>query len=440
MSLSKDMAKKMYQSNHPYAQAMYQQISNKAIWNIVLEKYPRLAEFFLTGRGKSELTVLERSLLEFIKQSEFIRPYNDSDYAEREYEHPPWLKPTDPPPIVPPVIPPNDPPPEEPPPPPWEVVCDASHDGCWCSNGAEMEITICATYPIVAVIQTWGHADFVIDSKNADGTCITGRVFGSNLDKGFITWEICMQHENGQCCSNINIYECPEEECCPDDKTPYCSPRNQESIGATDTATLCIEGGVAPFTISIGGDVTWEDGTITDIENSKSRCAKIVSDGSCGIGSVTFTDACNQTVTCTVRIVGGCWCGPSGCQSGYYSGCVAGGSADNACTMQVLGTALCYKYSGEYYQRDDYAQDPGCAGSCNCNDCSACATQSNNVCLSPTGEPYPAWEPGYICCNPICSLDNRGCPPGSDYTSRWCGKQSAGYPNYREWKCPTDCP
>lgn len=446
MTISKDLAKKMYQSKLNYTDAMYQQISNKAVWNIVLEKYPRLAEFFLTGQGKRDLTVLERSLLEFITQSEFIKPYTDSNYPEREYRYWPKAGTTVEPPETP--VPPNEPGPEEPPEvPPWEAICDAWHDGCWCSNGSEQPIEIWATYPITSITQTWGHSYLIIDE--GQGTShLKGRVYGNEADRGFVTWEICMDHGHGECCSNINVFECPEEECCPPDTpTLICAPRNPETVGASSEETLYVIGGTGPFKLEISGDGTWENGTTDPIEKTYSRAAKIVTDASCGTVAVTWTDACGQSVTCTLRILGGCWCGTA-CDTGWIEGnCNCGMDDDGVC---VAGGDTCTRTKDECQQEDDTGIDWQTSGFCNVAYCDVCdGSLCGSECIPPTRGFNPlSWTfvycSGYECSGCYCDVQDtcsnpETYPPPDNLNARICYARSAGYPRYREWKCVDIC-
>jgi hypothetical protein len=438
--ISKDAAKKMYQSNLNYTDAMYHQIANKSVWNIILEKYPRLAEFFLTGKGKSKLTVLERSMLEFIKQSEFIKPYKKGSYPEREYEYPPPQGQEGPGPgSTDPVITPGE---EEPPEdePPWHVVCDADHEGCWCRNGAEQPLTITATYPIVAVIQIFGHAKFIADEGQGTNKVI-GRIFGSDKDIASVNWEICMAHENGQCCSNIIIYECPEHECCPE-TTLVCSPQNPTTMLSTGEATLRVLGGVAPFTITISGDATWMDDTVDALENTDSRGVKFKTTASCGSVAVTWTDVCQNTVTCSLRIAGGCWCGTA-CGSGWIEGeCDCGEDDDGNCGLNV-----CQRITAECWQEDDAANDWFNSNFCGTEECNVCNTYTPDPCINPVngrGGNYTfCYNSCYQSAGKMCDYYKGDCDPVTypepNGQGRYCYKHTLGYPRYREWKCTEDC-
>jgi hypothetical protein len=439
--ISRDLAKKMYQSSLNYTDAMYHQIANKSVWNIIMEKYPRLSEFFLTGRGKSNLTVLERSLLEFIKQSEFIKPYKDGNYPEREYEYPPVgaEEGTNPSPGDPVITPGEEEPEEEPP--PWHVVCDADHDGCWCRNGAEQELTITATYPIVAVIQVFGHAKFIAEEGQGTNT-VKGKIFGSDKDIASVNWEICMAHENGQCCSNIIIYECPEHECCPDDTTLQCHPQNPVSVLSTGQVHLEVIGGVAPFTLTISGDATWEDGTTAERTPVFSRGTSIVTNASCGAASVTWTDVCGNTVTCTVRIADGCWCGTS-CGSGWIEGECNCGQADGG----NCGFSACNRIIAECYQQDDVSNDWFNSSFCSTAECNICNNYTPDACIPPDhgrGGNYTfCFNSCYQSAGKMCDYYKGNCDPDTypepNGQGRYCYKHTVGYPRYREWLCTDVC-
>lgn len=437
MSLSKDLAKKLYQTHEAYQDAM-RQISNKALWNRVLTKYPRLAEFFLTGRGKRNLTTYERSLSEFIIQSEFVKPYKAPDYVESEYSWDPPTGTTNPPSGG---GSPNNPPGEEGPPwTPGNYVCDATLEtGCWCEdddNGQDFIIT--GTYPIVELVITFGDAK-LLEVTGYGTNKVTGKIKGGKENVGMVTIEVIMQYPLGYCDSNVNIFECSEEECCESQEFG-CHEDNPETIGGSSNQTIVFTGGLnGDYTYEVTGTDAWLNSglSITETTSSNPWITVYTGASACGPISVTATDKCDREATCSLRCTNGVWgaaipgsCGGcEGAPDGRPLGCPTGVVCRKTCDLIRSSTR--------------FGQCQGCSGSCNCwdADCSHC----NGIPACATGYdgciPFSGCGSGLMSCgvsgNAYTCYDPCDNPPGAGGWDRGlCYVNSGGYPYYQEWECP----
>jgi hypothetical protein len=432
--ISRDLAKKLYQTIKNYPDGM-RQITNKFLWNRVLNEFPRLAEFFLTGRNKRALTTLERSLAEFIIQSELIKPYKPMPYHEHEYiwappnggQNPPGPGPG------------GEENPKEPEGPPWEpgnFLCSAKLEtGCYCNdddNGQQIVIT--GTYPIYQIVITSGDAKLFAVS-GLFTTRVTAILKGGQHLIGMVTIEVLMVLPTGATCdSNVNLFVCPEEICCEGGQ-PECHEDNQETIGSNSNTEIVFYGGSGPYEYTITGDGFWFDQGFTKTETTatKSFITIYTDASSCGVGEITILDRCKKTASCTIRNTSGQWgavtpgrmcCG----EKDGGGGCGAG--------------SICRRTEGECRQSTRFSQCQGAAGSCNVwdADCSHC-------------DGIPACSNGFDDCIPFgeCGVDLEDCgtgsqvklcyepcasPPGAGgFTRGLCYINSGGYPYYQLWEC-----
>jgi hypothetical protein len=441
MPLTRDTAKKMYQNVKNYPDSM-RQISNKFIWNKVLNKYPRLAEFFLTGRGKRELTTIERSLAEFIRQSEFVKPYKPVPYQESEYS---W----DPkggssgeygagPSIPTAQVPPEDSEEIE----PGVYVCWAKlNNGCFCKYG-EQYLDIEGSYPIENLEITAGFG-YLKNTTGLGHTNVRTTYVGNEKDFGMVTIEVYMFKPNGDICdSNVNVFECSDEICC--EAEPTCSEDNPETISQSSEAELVWVGGTPRFNFEITeGTGFWlnQGFSITQI-NLPFPQVKIYTDATaCGTATVEMRDDCDQTASCQIRCTTGVWTrvpaapgtpGPCGCK----------GPADGRPFGWCGNATLCNHISGKCRQRVQYGQGVGCYGSCNCfpiKKCNRCDEQDR---LGGFGECIPFGDCGgaYVrgaTSNSICCYYPCTTPDDEDqaYDALECYGYTAGFPYYQEWDC-----
>ena len=212
-----DWAKKFYSTTKDYFDAAYGQISNRQVWNRVFELHPRLSEFFETGKSKAQLTSLERSFVEYIIQSELVKPYDGNPYDEMEYSYPP-LDPGEYPEL---------PWPSEPDVPPIEQICDIESDSCWCPGRVEKDLIIHGTYPIWrldVIYAPMGIRSPAIVITSGWGTnTLIGKIQGRSNTEGFITISCLMESINGlQCYSSLNLFKCDDEDCVPECETLTC--------------------------------------------------------------------------------------------------------------------------------------------------------------------------------------------------------------------------
>lgn len=306
------VVKKEYRKPYILSEGGYQEMmrstSDKSVWNDILDVDPAWAEFLFT---RSELpdaaTAAEIRYLRYIKQSEFKKMYSGRDYVEEEYLFGgpiggididpfdfgwdfPWM-PTEGGGVY---------------PGPGEgpgfstFICDAETDGCYCP-GIEKDVTITATYPIIGVDFVFGEGETITAVSPSWGlNSVTITISTPSTRSGQMRLRVWMQLPSGASCdSEINIYECPEDECCGDCEMEWDWDNSDETIVAPGSGNVYVTGGTPPYTWSL----TDEDGKWSLLSSQTATGANTVSAaaGACGSATITVTDSCNCTATGSVR-------------------------------------------------------------------------------------------------------------------------------------------
>jgi hypothetical protein len=438
----RDWAKQFYMSTKNY-QDTAAITQSKEIWNHVLSKYPRLSEFWTGTHDLRELTSIERSFIEYIIQSELQKPYRNPYYPEMEYTWPNWEFPW---PECDDFIEDCDPTKPE------ILIFDAESPSCFCPGGVtDFEIT--GTHPIYFLTITHTDCPAWGTGVAIHGGWGTNRLYGQlracGSEKGFITIEASMNAASGRYGdSNVNIFECPENECCGDESTPLlCSGSNPATVAPSGNATLAWTGGSAkgPWHIAISGSGFWLDAlhTITEITRTV-KTVNIYCDGSsCGAGQITVTDqadGCEELspLLCNIRNTNGTW--------NNYAGC---GEVGTCCNEAVWVGALLKSDNITCVQWDAFDSYSSCStggGGCGCTDPSSSCPGVTNCLMPPEGftaaicsplglsfygEPDNCGASGVLACWADCV------PPqaGKANTTR-CYVHKTGYPNYNLWECP----
>jgi len=428
MTATPDWSKKFYKTTRNFPDHV-DQLTNKTIWNRVLNRFPNLAEFFRTGKGKEDLTTLERSMREFIIQSEFIKPYAFSTpYVENEDV---W-------PVPPGGFPPPDPPPPDPggegetdpgPYPPEDFICHAVlRTGCWCeddNNGQDFVIT--GTYPIES-IEVLFHTNAVVKVTAGLGTRrVEGIVKASKHVIQSIPIKVWMTHPLGTACwMNLFIYPCSEKQCC-EERPIDCDEDNQTTIGGSSSVELLFTGGKKKYTYTVTGSGFWLDSghSITE-KTSKSRKVIVYTDAAaCGPGIVSVEDSCNSEAECEILCTNGVW-------DFKGAGCIAPGADDVPSTC--FAGQVCERIDGDVKQQDRYGSVSGNSGSCSITPCDTkCPSVDECILFDHCGSGASVLNKNnMICCWIPCTAD-----PGSYLVDQvLCYNHSAGYPRYWLWECP----
>lgn len=318
------IAKKEYRKPYILTEGGYQDMMrstwDKSIWNDILEVDPVWAEFLFTRAELPDAaTAAEVRYLRYLKQSEFKKHYlNGLDYQEMEYL---WTGP------IPGFLPPDfgwDFPwrpiegggvytgdPEESP--PFTAICDADSDGCYCP-GQSKDVTITATYPITGIEFVFGEGEYVSEYQGIGTNEIIATIVSPEGRSGQMRIRVWMQLANGsECDSEINIYECDEEDCCPECDLAWDTTTSDETLVAPGTANVYITGGTPPFKWEISS----EDGlwTLGAAETEARANTVDAAAGACGSATITVTDACDCTAEGSIRNPSnGSWtrtCGPT---------------------------------------------------------------------------------------------------------------------------------
>jgi hypothetical protein len=252
-----DTSRKEYRKPYILSEGGYQDMMrttwDKSVWNEILEIDPVWAEFLFTRADLPDAaTAAEIRYLRYIKQSEFKKQFgNNFDYNEMEYVWEGFL-------------------------PTWDD--NFSFDFPWSHDEGES----------VSGVSGAGTNSATFTISSPDGR------------SGQMRINVCMSTPNGECCSTVNIYPCPEDECCPDEcDLAYDSDNSVETIVAPGGGSVLVTGGTGPFTWSISSeDGLWSLASTTTAGRSNTVSAAA---GACGSATITVTDACGCVTTGSVR-------------------------------------------------------------------------------------------------------------------------------------------
>lgn len=364
------MSQKEYRKPYILTEGGYEEmmstVSDKSVWNSILEIDPIWAEFLLTKADLPDaLTAADIRYLKYLKQSEFKKMYDGNDYVEEEYIFngviptvDPWTEPWDFPwtPI------------EGITPPPTRLsICDASASGCYCP-GLNSEVTFTGTYPIVGISFVHGEGEGVVAYKGIKTNEITATINSPSTRSGQMRINVIMQLSSGQTCeSTVNIYKCDQDECCPEEcDLEWDWDASGETINAPGSTNVYVTGGTGPYSWSI----TSEDGKWS-LDNPTATGAMntvTAENGACGSATITVTDACGCTTEGSVRDPS------SGSWASQGCGCPVPGASDSGWTNSIGNSALATRTVGKYRIHDGVIRSwrsGGAAGKASAGECSS---------------------------------------------------------------------
>jgi hypothetical protein len=421
-----DTSRKEYRKPYILSEGGYQDMMrttwDKSVWNEILEIDPVWAEFLFTRADLPDAaTAAEIRYLRYIKQSEFKKQFgNNFDYNEMEYVWEGFL-PTwddnfsfdfpwrsiegggvydDEPPI--------------------SIVCDADvgsdagTDDCYCP-GLDSDVTFTGNWPITGIDFIHDEGESVSGVSGAGTNSATFTISSPDGRSGQMRINVCMSTPNGECCSTVNIYPCPEDECCPDEcDLAYDSDNSVETIVAPGGGSVLVTGGTGPFTWSISSeDGLWSLASTTTAGRSNTVSAAA---GACGSATITVTDACGCVTTGSVRNPSnGSWqrvctdiaADPNaGCC--YFSG--VPDSASGGPNWTLLKTVGKYRQTAKVNNNgigiqvtivsteSQAAADAECEAERSAGKAGACQTRCNNFCVT---SPQLAYGPCNECLQPL---------------------------------------
>jgi len=303
----REYSRKVYISKKSYPDFM-RETPARAVWNEITVQNPYLAEF-----SRARKTSFDRSVEDYLRQSERKKPYLEQPYEAMEYD---WEGYT-------PGVLPNfrfD----SPAPNIYGIpgfigvgmtAFSAGVSPCYCSDGPQ-DISIWGSHPITNITVSEGNISSIViinpTNWNAvyDGGPASGLVefivymFSTTLDGGTSGY------------ANDSLISCGQWQCedpCEgsDEIELVTAP---ETIGRSTSAAVQVSGGVEPLNWSISGS-GFTIGTDTDHTNTVYTDA-----AACGTGTITVTDDCDHSLTFAIRCTFGSWSALSGCPT-----CVAPG-------------------------------------------------------------------------------------------------------------------
>jgi hypothetical protein len=395
MVANRDWAKKMYRNNLSFADNQ-NSISNKEVWNSILNNYPNLAEFFLTGRGKNQLTALERSIAEFLKQSELVKPYQGSrPFAQMDEDDWPAAEVTPHRPIRPPIVRPPGPEDPDPPPPPWHRFCHAISNSCWCpeDTGAWMPFNMWGSHPIIAIYESRARYRNITGMGSSS---LAGEFLGPDVPSGkgvgtaYITMEVTMSLQTEShgvveaagrtCVKKVKLWQCDEDECCADAEME-ADAGNPTTIGGSSSQTMQWSGGTPEYTVSVSGSDFWLDAAKTKTEITTNTRSVTVYTGAaaCGPGTISVTDNCDNQIDMELRSTAGQW----GTSVTGACGVPVGTTLDGGGCLS--GTIGGQRVLGKIRQKDRIATDWTNVSICNSGSCEDCNVEPECLCIGPCG-------------------------------------------------------
>jgi len=362
----KDYSRKSYISTNPYPE--YMKVSpSKAVWNTILEVYPFLSEF-----SQSQLGSFDRSVEDYLRQSERKKPYNGRPFEmmEDEFEGFPgiWPDPTsgiDFPWSTPGNLPSPD-----------TFTGGAAQFSvniqyCYCEGGGT-EVTARGSQNILSVSPEVGSIDAIV-VQNAKVWTFTytapGEVFGA------VEFTVKMVDPATGLVGNAtdSIIKCSQSSCCDavDDMT-WDPNTSASTVNRNGSATVAVQDGKGTYEWSISGtDVTLADETTTGTSNSI-----IAGSSACGTATITVTDACETQVVGEVRVIEG----SSWQQQGTDPTCCIGGNTVFVGGPMPGGPQTQTVTSGGTRQSETVTGPSASSGCTGCG--SACASGSSNSCLT----------------------------------------------------------
>lgn len=362
------------------------------------------------------------------RESEFEKPYLDDDRG-RMHNDPSW-------PDWPPL-------PELPPPPGIEgpipglpgcgILCYPPHMDCdnpvWCHPvawcGEDIGCTLC-TWEVEG--STSGYEPHF---SGVGGWGIDIWIDKDILVEGKALITACMTDPCGNvCCDEIEV------DCCPAAVSlSWDSVTSVDTLTAGNDGVIAIEGGMAPYTweLQASTGTGWSLGAVgtTGLANT----IAIAAAGSCGSAHIKVTDACDETVTATVRCTD---CGDSDWVLSQNDVCVLPGSGScsysyplNTCELiEGAGKQIQYTRSlggGCCWWTEAEALATCVAVGAHCDVHANCHADENIACVNCIDSVYPiGYHPGG------CLTYYDGSTSTWGYTN-WC-VGTGGY-DYYLWEC-----
>lgn len=414
----KDYSRKSYISNNPYPEYLKTNPS-KAVWNVILEVYPFLSEF-----SQSQLGSFDRSVEDYLRQSERKKPYNGRPFEmmEDEFEGFPgiWPDPTsgiDFPWSTPGNLPTPD----------VFAPGGAAHFSvniqyCYCEGGGQ-EVTALGSQNILSISPEVGSISNIVVNTPKNWTftyTAPAEVFGA------VEFTVKMLDPTTGLVGNAtdSIIKCSTSSCCDEvDEMTWDTSTSATTINRSGSATVAVQDGKGTYAWSVSGTgFTLDEETTTGTSNTLNADAS-----ACGTATITVTDACETIVTGEVR----CNQGSSWQQEGGDPNCCGGGNTVYAGGPMPTGPRSATVTSGGTRQSETVTGPSAgstceaCGGPCGgCpGTCSSCLTwgsyraNSSPICFNGFSGLYPDLYPA----GPnLCYCADHGASQCGGGSSRQC--------------------
>jgi len=274
------------------------EVTSRAVWNTVIADNPDLSEF--NSRLK-RLTSFERSILEYLRQSEFKKPYITGNFENMEYvgENPPGITPRTP--DWPNIDRPPEFPPPYPPPPtgPGEGLSIFSFSvlGCYCPDGALYECEASGSHIITGITVEDGSAEniVVLDPYSWKFDLVTSKTTGTVLVKGYMVSGAGVRGSGED-----TLISCGLWQCCND---LAWSESSAKTIVRSTSESIFVDGGTGPYSWSVTGT----DYSLGSAETIPGANTLIAGASSCGMAYIEVVDANECTTSGYVRNTTGSW-------------------------------------------------------------------------------------------------------------------------------------